>query len=686
MTRLNGLVTVSAGRRGKWLVLVVWLILAGALGSLSVHLTSAEKNDSSAYLPAKAESTLVSNELNSFLGKTVPTSVVFVSDSGITSADHAAVASAASQISTQLLGGQPVPPAVPSADGKALLLTVEVPASSDATKLTNSITDVKTIANANANGMTVKVAGAGGTLLDSLGAFKGIDSTLLYVTVLVVALILLITYRSPVLWIFPILAVGVASQCASGLVYLLAKHAGLTVSGQSQGILTVLVFGAGTDYALLLISRYREELHTYDDRHEAMAVALTRAGGAVFASATTVVLSLLCLLFAELNSDKGLGPVCAVGIVMAFLAQMTLLPALLVIFGRWIFWPFKPQAGAATNEASGLWGRISTSIARRPRPVWITTVVILGVLCAGLIGFSASGLTTAQSFRGHPDSVIGQQLIAQHYPAGSSDPAFIVANTSQAQQVAAAAKATSGIASVTPAGVGGDRALLLATFTDAPDSPAAATTLVALRDAVHGVSGADALVGGTTAVNYDVNQAARHDRNVIIPLVLLVVFVVLIVLLRALVAPVLLIATVVLSFAAALGASGWAFTHIFGFAGADTGLPLFVFIFLVALGIDYNIFLMTRVREETLVLGTRAGVQRGLAVTGGVITSAGIVLAATFSVLAVLPLVVLTEIGVAVAFGVLLDTLIVRSVLVPALSLDIGRKIWWPSALATGPE
>jgi putative drug exporter of the RND superfamily len=447
----------------------------------------------------------------------------------------------------------------------------------------------------------------------------------------------------------------------------------------------VLVFGAGTDYALLLTARYREELRRHEDRHAAMRVAIRRAGPAIVASAGTVILSLLALSLAELNSTKGLGPVLAIGVGVALLSMMTLLPALLVITGRWMFWPAKPTYGSAEPTSRGFWARTGRRIAVRPRVVWITTALILGVMALGLTGLKADGLTNAQSFRGHPDSVVGQSVIDQHFPAGAGQPVEIFGNPASGAQLAAALRSVPGITGVTsPVTVAG-RSYIEATLTSAPDSQAAYSAIDRVRAAAHAVPGSDALVGGNTAINLDVQRASAHDRNLIIPIVLLVVFVILALLLRALVAPVMLIATVVLSFAATLGVSALFFDHVFNFGGADTSFPLFVFVFLVALGIDYNIFLMTRVREEAKRHGPRTGALTGLAATGGVITAAGAVLAGTFAVLGTLPVTFLTELGFAVAFGVLLDTLVVRSVLVTALNLDLGRWVWWPSRLARQP-
>jgi RND superfamily putative drug exporter len=530
----------------------------------------------------------------------------------------------------------------------------------------------------------VHIAGPAASAADQVKIFKGIDSTLLYATLAVVIILLLLTYRSPVLWILPIVSAAVALSVAEAAIYLLTKH-GLTVNGQSGGILIVLVLGASTDYALLLVARYREELRRHADRHEAMAIALRRAGPAIIASGATVIAGMLCLLVAESADISGLGPVAAIGIALGLLAMITLLPALLVICGRWVFWPVRPRFGSDEPTTRGFWARVGRMIARHPRRVWVVTALLLAVASLGLIGFKVGTLTTAQSFRGTPQSITAEAVLARHFPAGAGEPVEVIGNAAKVTALEHALAGTPGIQTVSRPAVKDGQAFVQGTLASKPDSPAAYTTIDRARTALHAIPGADAKVGGGTAINMDVERYAQHDRNVIIPLVLVVVMIILALLLRAVVAPLVLIATVVLSFFAALGLSALVFKHLFGFAGADTAMPLFVFVFLVALGIDYNIFLMTRVREEVKRSGPRQGALTGLAATGGVITSAGLVLAGTFVTLGTLPLVILTEIGFCVAAGVLLDTIIVRSVLVTALNLDLGRHMWWPSSLARQP-
>jgi putative drug exporter of the RND superfamily len=689
MSRARAIVGIASGRRTKWAVLVFWLIIVAVAGPLSSKLTGAEKNDSSAWLPAKAESTKVLNLQGHFQSPNIFTAVVvYDRPSGLTGADRAKAAADAAQF-THVAGVVTSQVAGPftARDGKAIETVVPVNLGSKGWNgASAAVTSLRGIASAHANGLATHIAGPLGSAADSANSFKGIDGILLVATLIVVIALLLITYRSPVLWLLPVMSAGIALTSAEALIYLLAKHAGLTVNAQSAGILYVLVFGAGTDYALLLTARYREELRRHSDRHEAMALALRRAGPAIVASAGTVILSLLTLSIAELNSTKSLGPVLAIGVGVALVAMMTLLPALLVIFGRWIFWPVKPSYGSAEPTTKGIWANVGRRIASRPRIVWIGTAVVLGAMALGLTGLKASGLTAAESFVGHhPDSVVGQTVIDQNFPAGAGQPVVVVGNVAQSAQLLTAVRNTPGITGVTAPVTRVGHTWLQGTLTAPPDSQAAFSTIDRVRDAVHAVPGANAMVGGNTAITLDIARAADHDRNVIIPIILVLVFLILGLLLRAVVAPIMLIATVALSFAAALGVSSLFFNHVFNYGNADNSFPLFVFVFLVALGIDYNIFLMTRVREEAAKHGARPGALTGLSATGGVITSAGAVLAGTFAALSTLPVTFLAELGFAVAFGVLLDTIVVRSVLVTALNLDLGRWVWWPSRLFRQP-
>ena len=686
------------GRVTKWIVLVAVLALTGIMATFSAKLTSVQNNEASSWLPESAESTQVLEELSETVDPNdIPTLVVYQRDGGLTEDDLAQIEADGPEIAeidgvtdegvltpaaaeAAAAQGAPVPTLV-SDDGEVaylyFVLNFGTNGWNDIPDAADEIRDIATL-----DGGEVHLAGYGGQAADSAEAFEGIDTNLIFATLAVVIVILLFTYRSPILWLLPILCAVSANFIATGLVYLLAKYADLTVNGQSQAILSILVIGAGTDYALLLVARYREELRRHEDRHEAMAFALHRAAPAIFASAATVAVGMLCLSFADLNSTAGLGPVLAIGVAVTMLVMVTLLPALLVICGRWVFWPKRPAYRSAEPTADGFWARVGRAISHRPRRVWITTTGLLLLACLGLFRLDASGLSTEDTYTKEFDSIKGQTLLADHGLADNSNTIQVVTNADQAADVVASLEDVEGLGApgeVQP--ISDDRVWFEATVNADISSTTAADIVESSREAVHGVTGADAVVGGGAAFYLDTKIASERDSWVIMPLVLGVVLLILIGLLRALVAPLILIATVVLSFGAALGISALLFEYVFGFAGSDPGFPLFAFVFLVALGIDYNIFLMTRVREETVTYGTRKGSLIGLASTGGVITSAGIVLAATFLVLGSLPLVFLAELGVAVALGVMLDTLVVRSVLVTALNLDLGGKIWWPSKL-----
>jgi putative drug exporter of the RND superfamily len=686
MGGVRRLVAIPSGRWTKWAVLVFWVAVFVIAGPLAGKLNSAQQNDASAWLPKNAESTQVVDLAKRFTPSDIfPALVVYErADGAVTAADRAKVAADVQRFAgVQDVTGRVLGP-IPSEDGKALQVVVPIKVAEEGNgweELAPRIDEMRSIARANAGGLGVYVTGPAGSFADFADVFSGFDSTLLYITAAIVMVILLLTYRSPVLWLLPLTCVFIALTVAQAVIYLLARDAGLTVNGQSAFILTVLVFGAGTDYALLLTARYREELRRHADRHEAMAVALGRAAPAIIASAATVILSLLTLLVAELSSTKSLGPVMAVGVAVGLFAMITLLPALLVIFGRWVFWPLRPTLGSPEPTEQGLWARIGARMARRPRVVWLVTAVVLGALALGVTQLEANGLQTKDSFRTDPESVKGEEVLARHFPAGAGNPVQVIGKAEAAPQLQSALSATPGVTAVTRPAVRDGYAYVEGTLTTAADSQASFDTVDRLRSTVHAIPGADAKVGGGSAVNLDIQRASRHDRNLVVPLVLVVVLIILGVVLRAIVAPVLLVATVVLSFGAALGVSALVFDNVFHFAGADPSFPLWTFVFLVALGTDYNIFLMTRVHEETSRHGPRRGALIGLAATGGVITSAGVVLAGTFAALGTLPLVFITEIGFAVAFGVLLDTFVVRSVLVTALNLDVGRWMWWPSSL-----
>jgi putative drug exporter of the RND superfamily len=698
----RGIAHLVCGRRAKWVVLVLWLVLLFLTAPFASKLTDAQDNDAASWLPGSAESTQVLEISEDFRPEQIPAVVVYARESGLTAEDRTRIDEDVRELRELrehgIRGAETRGPRYDSGtDPRAA--QVQVPITVDEQgweRIAPAVDSIReTVGEGGGedgaeggDGLAVHITGPGGTSADFSEAFEGIDSTLLVSAMAVVIVMLLLTYRSPTLILVPLVSVIAALLTAQALIYFLAEHASLTVNGQSAGILTVLVFGAGTDYALLLVARYREELRRHEDRHEAMALALHRAGPAVLASGATVVLSMLVLLAAEMNSTSGLGPVAAIGVAVALLAMTTLFPALLVIFGRWIFWPVIPRLGSADPTEHGVWARMGRRFARRPRIVWVATAAALAVCSLGLIQLRAEGISNADAFTDRPDSIVGQEVSARYFPAGSGDPLVVISNQAQAREVGRVVAGTAGVVpdslglppGTKPAHEG--QVLFEATMSDPADSEAAKRTVERVRDAVHGVPDADAQVGGGTAALLDMDEATTHDNILIIPLVLLVVLLILCALLRALIAPLLLIGTVILSFAAALGISALAFRHLFDYAGESTDFPLFVFVFLVALGIDYNIFLTTRIREEAAHQGTRKGVVTGLAATGAVITSAGLVLAGTFAALGTLPMVAFAEIGFAVALGVLLDTFVVRSVLVTALFLDIGPKVWWPHRLA----
>jgi RND superfamily putative drug exporter len=663
-------------QRLRWLlpalIAVAWLALGAFSGPFAGKLSEVAENDGSAFLPATAESTEVGALQRQFdPTATIPAIVVAERAGGLTDADRG-------HLTERTKGLGEASPVIPSEDGDAAQVVVGLPPGDPAEGVT-ALRDA--LAQGTPDGLTVLVTGPAAQAADLGEAFGGIDGLLLLVAGSVVALILIVVYRSPLLPFVVLLSAVFALGLASLVVYLLADNDVLKLNGQSQGILFILVFGAATDYALLLVSRFREELRDADDKYRAVRSAWRATIEPIVASAGTVVLGVLCLLLSDLESNRGLGPVAAIGIAAAVLSATTFLPAVLVLTGRAAFWPFRPKFGSPHPEESGLWGKVAGWVSRAPRAIWITTTVVLLAFAAFLPQLKASGTAQEDVFLTAVDSAAGQEVLSRHFDAGSGAPSVVIARADAVDQVAAAA-GVPGTADVRvdPTRVDG-LAKVDVILSDPAGSAAALDTVQRLREAVHAVPGAEAKVGGPTAQLLDTRDTSERDRTVIIPVVLVVVFLVLALLLRSLLAPLLLITTVVLSFAATMGVSALVFNHILDFPGADPVVPLFGFVFLVALGIDYNIFLMTRVREEAKDIGTRKGTLRGLTLTGGVITSAGVVLAATFAALAVLPILFMAQLAFIVAFGVLLDTLIVRSLLVPALSVDIGRRIWWPSKL-----
>jgi RND superfamily putative drug exporter len=811
MNSRRSLFAAAAGPRSKWVVFLIWVVgiaIAAGPAQLPTKFADAENNESTSFLPGDAESTKALTATEDLQGgELAPAVIVYERDSGLTPADFAKIRDDVGQMTTKRFpgvvadgataaaggesGGAPQQSGGPagcggptteipgqpsgyapfvgplcSRDGKAAIVTAYLKGNGEGDTILDPVKFWRDTASDPGGGLNVKITGGAGYAADAIEVFEGINGTLLLAAVTLVIVLLILIYRSPIFLFVPLAAVIFAELLARSLGYGLSEL-GVTINGQSSSIMSIMVLGAGTDYALLIVARYREELHHTLDRHEAMAAAMRSAGPAVLASAATVIAALFCLMIAKVNGTSGMGPIVAMGVACAALSMLTLLPALLTIFGRRAFWPFVPhstqwlapegvQAGRMrrriadgprvpalllvvgaslivllllplvllnsllhkvtrgaipsfivgpldravfkpyelrrfrhehfADETHGFWKRVGDWVAQRPRRVAIGSTAALLVLCAGL-GFFSTDLTTNDSYRTKVESVEGQDILSKHFPAGASAPVDVV--VPREQELPAVRRAVAGVKGVE--GVSGpvargDRGVLVqAVIEPEPYSTEAFDLIDPIRAAAHRAA-PGTLVGGASAVEFDVREAAAWDSKVIPPIVLVVVFVILALLLRALVAPMVLIGTVILSFLAALGVGYFAFDVFFDFPGSDPSLPLFAFVFLVALGVDYNIFLVARAREETVKHGTREGILRALAVTGGVITSAGIVLAGTFSVLAVLPLVFLTEIGFIVAFGVLLDTFLVRSVLVPALVVLIGPRVWWPSALARAED
>jgi RND superfamily putative drug exporter len=723
--------TATKHRKPLWIAIVTlvgWLVIAGAAGPLFGNLSSVQKNDNADFLPKHVEAQKFADEYKKFTvtaNRQLPALVLFTGE--VTDAKLAAANQFINTLPTKSLvtrnGGQiagvnktigeyltpgKTLVAFPSKDMKAILANLPFDNTYAGKQLANKKPALPAVVDsirfysdefAKSSSFKAHVTGFAAIFADLFAAFGGIDSTLLLTTVLVVGTILIFVYRSPILWILPLFSALMADSLAGAIVYVLAKNDIITLDGQSQGILSVLVIGAATDYALLLIARYREELHHHDSRFESMKIALRGVIEPIIASGSTVTLGLLVLLMSLLKNTKGLGPVGAIGIVSAMFTILTLLPAVLVLFGRWIFWPRIPRHDDVDEKLTGFWSKVGTATEKSPMKFAAITTIALLVMAGFVTTLKANGISTVQGFTTKPDSLVGQELLLQHFPGGQDQPTQVLTSEAKAAAVLAALKAVPGVAEVAPEYVSQaipgqpippvkvveGKVVINATLNVPADSNEGRALVPDLRNAAHSAD-PQSLVGGISATFYDVDKASARDRNVIIPIVLFLIAIILGLLLRSILAAIVLLATVIISFVATLGVSALVFNHLFKFAGADTGFPLFAFIFLVALGIDYNIFLMTRIREEALKVGTKAGTTKGVTVTGGVITSAGIVLAATFTVLGILPLVFLAEIAFAVAFGVLLDTLVVRSILVPAIVHLIGPKIWWPSKLQHGKK
>lgn len=694
----------------RWLLPVIlvltWLALAGIGGPTFGRLEEVSSNDQASFLPAGAEATAAQDWQAKFRDSDeVPGVIVIENGEAFTPAQLGEVAGLRTELEELQLGSAVIGP-IPSEDGRAVQFIASI---SESAEIKEAVQELReTVAEAAPEGTQTFVTGPAGLAADLTAAFAGIDGILLLVALAAVFVILLIVYRSLLLPIMVLLTSVFALCAAILLVFGMAKAGWIQLNGQSQGILSILVIGAATDYALLYVARFREALTHTTNRTAAALTAWKASFEPILASGATVIIALLCLLFSDLNSNKALGPVAAAGILCSLFAALTLLPALMGLLGRAAFWPFIPKLVPASEREpelitglegqKGLWRATGSLVARRPRTVWIASVLFLVVASAGVLQLKANGVPQTDVILTASNAVDGQDALARHFDAGSGSPAVVVADEGKAQEVLEAVKASDGVGeayllaqgSVPITGAPGapsapdvrdGKVLINATLNDAADSLEAEETVKALRAEVKTVD-PGALVGGVTATALDTNTTAQRDLVIIIPVVLVVILFILMLLLRSVLAPVLLVLSVVLSYAAAMGVSAFVFNNILGFPGADATVPLFGFVFLVALGVDYNIFLMSRVREESLKHGTRPGILRGLGVTGGVITSAGVVLAATFAALGVIPIMFLVQLAFIVAFGVLLDTVLVRSLLVPALAYDIGPRIWWPSKLA----
>jgi RND superfamily putative drug exporter len=666
-----------ARRRNAFLVLGLVVLLVGAIFAIPAPAKVAPLVSSglpTSYQSAEAE--LRQKSLPS--DGVAPAIVVYSSTDGaaLTADDKAAITARAAALAPLAVGGQTAPP-VYSEDGTVAVVAVPVDTSDDAA-VGPKVTEIRTTAAADLPaGLQAQVTGGPAIITDLTKVFEGADTTLLLATASIVALLLLITYRSPWLWLVPLTVVGIAEQVTTKLVALLAPHLGIVIDPAAAGITSVLVFGAATDYALLLIARYRDRLRQEDSRFHAMQVALRRTSEAIIASALTVTLSLLALLLAQQESLRAIGFSSAVGVVVAMVFGLFVLPPAMVVFGRGLFWPFVPRVGDTPREGR-FWGRVGEAVRRRPNLVGASATGLLVVMALGGIGVQV-GLSQNEQFRVKPEAVLGQETLSSAFPAGASAPAAVLTNPASVTAVVAAAKTVDGVVSATPGAASAEVAQIDVVLSGEPGSEASYDQIRALRDAVGAVPGADAVVGGDVALRLDSKDASLRDAKVVIPIVLLLVALVLVVLLRSITAAALLVATVLGTFFAALGVSWFVFENVLHYPALDNQVLLLSFLFLVALGVDYNIFLATRAREEAMVSDTRDGMLTALRATGGVITSAGILLAAVFAVLGVLPLIALAQVGLIVCVGVLLDTLLVRTVLVPALAFILGERFWWPS-------
>jgi putative drug exporter of the RND superfamily len=675
---VSGLLRFITSAKTSWILLVLAAVAAGAL--FAVAGSEEAETAPTVGLPASAESERARQLLDEFPSADGTSAIlVFAADSGdLSDAQLDTIAETASGDLADLSAEGFVPPAQVSDDGSVAFLVVPLEPESDVAAQADRAQELRDAASADLDGVTVYLTGAEGFEVDIAAVFAGADFTLLLTTVIVVAILLLIAYRSPWLWLVPLIVIGVADALAGIVAGLVASAVGVQLDASITGILSVLVFGAGTNYALLLISRYRDELRLHESRREAMQKALRGAGPAIIASGSTVALALATLLLAELAGNRALGLACAVGVVVAMIFALFVLPAALVLFGRGLFWPYVPRFGSRDAISTSLWGRLGRGVSKRPLVVAASGFLVLAAMASGLF-FVQTGLSQNDRFRQVPEAVQGQEVLADAFSAGTTSPATLVVPVDDAEETVEMITDLAGVDAAAIRETTDDYASIAVTLDAAAETPEAFATVEALRAALDDIGTGEGLVGGLDSQALDVSQAQARDQALIIPLILVLVFVVLLVLLRALVAPLLLLAAVVASYFSAVGLSWWLFqTPLFGFPAIDDNVLLFSFLFLVALGVDYSIFLVTRAREEAERLGITQGMIRGLAATGAVITSAGILLAAVFAVLGVLPLITLTQIGVIVCVGVLIDTLLVRTVIVPALAFLTKDRFWWP--------
>ncbi|MGW1061387.1 MMPL family transporter [Micromonospora rubida] len=689
--------TVARGRLAAWLTVAVAIVLGAAVFGFPEPDNPAPV--SSTGLSVQWQSTQVERLQEELPASDVEPAIVVVSRADgrpLTEPDRTAVTGISGELGRFAVGGRVGPPQT-SPDGTVALVAVPLSTAGGQEAVVTTVADLRAALDGLPDGLTAEVTGAPAFAADLTKVFDGADITLLAVTAGVVALLLLITYRSPFLWIVPLVVVAATEQLTLRAVDTIVPAFGIHLQeGQVTGIASVLVFGAATDYALLLIARYREELRREEDRFAAMRAALRRTAEPILASGGTVVLGVLTLLLSEQETNQALAVACATGVVFAMLSALFLLPAVLVIFGRGLFWPFVPRVGGPAREGR-LWGRLGAAVVRRPVPVAALTTLLLAGLALGGLGIR-TGLSETEQFRVKPEAVAGAETLAKAFPAGTTQPVAVLTTPAAVAAVTDAAAGVPGVASARPGDAGTTVAQVDVVLEAEPGTAASDRAVEALRDAVAAVpgsappavEGADpftgAVVGGTVAATYDSDKADAKDLWLILPIILLLVGAVLVLLLRGLVAPLLLVLTVIASFFASLGAAWLLFDHVLGFPALDSGVLLLAFVFLVALGVDYNIFLVTRAREDARRTGTRDGMLSALRVTGGVITSAGVLLAAVFAVLGVLPLITLTQIGIIVCIGVLLDTLLVRTVLVPALVFMLGDRFWWPGRIDRTPE